>query len=103
MGCWISVCTSVMSPLEVARTRMLDAIGPILLTAAAADGDLDLFGRAVELAVGLHDRGHVAGLGHLQPVGDTWDRAVWNLVGSSERVRVLRHEERNRGHLVERR
>src|SRR6185437_721635 len=27
IGCWISACTSVVSPFTVARTRMVDAIG----------------------------------------------------------------------------
>src|SRR4029453_10730188 len=85
MGCWISACTSVMSPLDVARTRMLDAMS-ISLAAAAADGDFDFLGRAVELAVGFHDRGHVGSLGHLQPVGDSRQRAIGNPVGRRERI-----------------
>src|ERR1700743_3799113 len=91
IGCWISACTSVVSPLLVARTRMVDAMisCPYLFlrmilsenrvplfwirresAAAAADADFDCLGGAVELAAGLHDRDHVAGLGHLQPIGN---------------------------------
>src|SRR6478609_5527336 len=95
IGCWISACTSVMSPLDVARTRMLDAIGPILLAAAAADGDLYFLGRAVELAVSLDDGDQFGGLGHLQPVGDARNGALGDLVGCGKRERVLGHEERD--------
>src|SRR5438270_3584872 len=76
IGCWTKACTSVMSTFEVARTRMVDAILISLfywrmfrLPAAAADGDFDFLGGAVELAAGLHDRNHVAGLCHLEPIG----------------------------------
>src|SRR5262249_19887026 len=31
IGCWISACTSVVSPVTVARTRMVDAIGVVPL------------------------------------------------------------------------
>src|SRR5271163_2308158 len=84
IGCWISAWTSVVSPLEVARTRIVDAItillhsswrmilsenrlapagssprpsfsGQCASAAAAADGDLDFLGCAVELAAGFHD------------------------------------------------
>src|SRR6478735_7241225 len=102
IGCWISACTSVMSPLAVARTRMLDAIVS-LLAAAAADGDLHFLGRAVELAVGFHDRGHIGGLGHLHAVRHRRNGAVQNPVARDKRVRVLGDEERDRGDLVERR
>src|SRR3954452_2578481 len=83
IGCWISACTSVVSPLDVARTRMVDAMGFSLQpsAAAAADRDLDFLDCAVELAAGFHDRDHVAGLGHFQPVGDVRNRARGNPVG----------------------
>src|SRR5262244_1435682 len=107
IGCWISACTSVVSPLLVARTRMVDPISlsylffahdlvgkPVptfsdhaRLTAAAADGDFDFLGGAVELAAGFHNRNHVAGLGHLQPVGDSGHRAGGNYIGRRQRVR----------------
>src|SRR5690348_7823080 len=87
IGCWISACTSVVAPLLVARTRMVDAMGlasiyilrmilsenryhfaltrpfgsgSCALTAAATDGDLDFLGSAVELATGFDDRNHIA-------------------------------------------
>src|SRR5919206_4568474 len=60
IGCWISVWTSVVSPLEIARTRMVDAIRILPKNAgsaaAAADGHFDFLVCAVELAAGFHDR-----------------------------------------------
>src|SRR3954471_23748938 len=72
IGCWINACTSVISPLEVARTRIVEAMRFFLQlkvwrmvlpenrfpffrimhasAAATADGDLDFLGCAVELA-----------------------------------------------------
>src|SRR3981189_2330338 len=69
IGCWISACTSVVSPLKVARTRMVDAIfyDPCL-AAAAADGDFDFLGGAVELAAGFDDDDYIGGLRHLDAV-----------------------------------
>src|SRR3954454_7235311 len=61
IGCWISACTSVMSPLDVARARMVDAmrnLPEITSTAAAADRDFDFLGSAVKLAAGFHHRDH---------------------------------------------
>src|SRR5215218_5871217 len=84
IGCWISACTSVVSPDEVARTRMVEAIRILFvapLTAAAADGDFDFLGGAVELAAGFDHHDHVAGLRHLDAVGDARHRAGRNLVG----------------------
>src|SRR5258705_11723283 len=64
IGRWISACTSGVSPLEVARTRMVDPISilPVLylshdfagkldhaLSAAFTDGQLDFLVVAVEL------------------------------------------------------
>src|SRR5690349_12151061 len=72
MGCWISACTSVMSPLLVARTRMVDAMGLLLyrLTTAAADGDFDFLVGLEQLAAGFDEHRHLAGLRHLDAVGD---------------------------------
>src|ERR1700722_12611467 len=89
IGCWISVCTSVISPFVIARTRMVDAIGILLahyfahdlvgkpvptfsdhaLPAAAAHGHLDFLGRAIKLAAVVHDRDDVAGLPHFEAIG----------------------------------
>src|ERR1700755_1051733 len=101
MGCWISACTSVVSPLLVARTRMVDAICPIPclrvipsktgcsrssrtarvnLTAAAADGNFDFLVGLVELAAGLDEHGNLAGLRHLDAVGDRRHGACRQLV-----------------------
>src|SRR5215213_4966242 len=103
IGCWISACTSVVSPLEVARTRMVDAIcilpssyhahnvvgkpmsgfpdhARCPLAAATADGDFDFLVGAVKLAAGFHDHDDVAGSRHLDAVGDAWKRAGRNLV-----------------------
>src|SRR3979490_706099 len=88
IGCWINACTSVVSPLDVARARMVDAMRNLLefsSTAAAADGHFDFLGGAVELAPGFHNRDHIAGLGHLQPVGDARHGACGNLVGRRKR------------------
>src|SRR3954454_17911467 len=69
IGCWISACTSVLSPSDVARTRMVDAMIILLrLAAAAADRHLDFLVGAVELAAGFDHRDHIAGLRHLDPV-----------------------------------
>src|SRR5262245_27286513 len=90
IGCWISACTSVVSPLEVARTRMVDAICILLRArsaAATADGDFDFLVGAVKLAAGFHDHGHVAGPRHLDAVGNVWKRACRNLVGCHQRDR----------------
>src|SRR5690242_12163129 len=61
------------------------------LAAAAADGDLDFLLGAVELAAGLDDHGDVAGLRHLDAVGDGRQRARRNLVRRHQRNRVLAH------------
>src|ERR1700761_7677041 len=99
IGCWISACTSVVSPVAVARTRMVDAMMCFLyaLAAAAADGDLHFLGRAEQLAAGFHDRDHVAGLGHLEPVRNARQRAFWDHIGCRQRIRILADEERDRG------
>src|SRR5258708_39893512 len=74
IGCWISACTSGVSPLEIARTRMVGVIwdAPVSsgLAAAAADRNLDFLGCAVELAARFHHRDHVAGLRHFQAIGN---------------------------------
>src|SRR3982074_2250503 len=92
IGCWIKACTSVVSPLDVARARMVDAMRNLLISsaAAAADGDFDFLSCAVELAAGFHHRDHIAGLRHLQPVGDARHGARGNLVGGRQRVGIFR-------------
>src|ERR1700748_3282778 len=88
IGCWISACTSVMSPLLVARTRMVDAMGLLLylwrLSAAAADGDFDFLVGLEQLAAGLDQHGHLAGLRHLDAVGDGRHGACRYLVGGDQ-------------------
>src|SRR5258708_33933890 len=74
IGCWISACTSVVSPLEIARTRMVDVIldAPVSsgLAAAAADRNLDFLGLAVELPPRFHHPDPVGGLRHFQAIGN---------------------------------
>src|SRR4029450_12289560 len=114
MGCWISACTSVMSPLLVARTRMVDAMGLLLylwrmilsenrrplfrimrkLAAAAANCDFDFLVGAVQLAAGLDEHGHFAGLCHLDAVGNAGHGAGRNPVGGDQHDRILRDQER---------
>src|SRR5229473_2691270 len=103
IGCWISACTSVVSPDEVARTRMVDAILlSLCLAAAAADGDFDFLGSAVKLAAGFDHDDHIAGLRHLDTVGYARHRACGNFVRRNQRVRVLRDQDRNRSHVGQR-
>src|SRR4029079_11363725 len=105
IGCWISACTSVVSPLDVARTRMVDAIvlSSCPLAAATADGDLDFLVGAVELAARFHDHDDVAGLRHLDAVGNVWKRARRNSVGRHQHDRIFADQERDRGHVRQRR
>src|SRR5438128_1638424 len=94
IGCWINACTSVVSPLDVARIRMVDAIEFSLESAAAAaDGDLDFLGRAIKLAASFHHRDYIAGLGHLQPVGDVRHGACGNPVGGCQRIGIFRNQD----------
>src|SRR6202022_1516102 len=101
IGCWISAWTSVVSPLKVARTRMVDAIRILLWNAgsaaAAADGHFDFLGRAVKLAAGFHDDDHIAGLRHLDAVGHGRHRAWGKFVGRHQCIRIFADQERNRG------
>src|SRR5579864_4560813 len=105
IGCCTSACTSVTSPLATARTRIVDAICFCLPStmlpsaAAAADGDFDFFGRAVDLAVGLDQRDDLAGLRHFQAIGDHGRRAGRNLVARRKRERIFRDRDRDRGHV----
>src|SRR5438270_8076157 len=119
IGCWINAWTSVVSPLEIARTRMVDAIrilpsynmrmivsenrfrpiGSRVSAAAAADRHFDFLGRAVELAAGFDDRGHIAGLLHFDAIGHARHRARQNLVGRRQRVWIFRDQEGDRGHI----
>src|ERR1700730_2233236 len=73
------------------------------LPAAAADGDFDFLGGAKKLAAGFHDRDYVARLLHLDPIGHARHGSCRNLVGCPQCGRVCADEERDRGHVVERR
>src|SRR6266478_829471 len=107
IGCWTRAWTSVVSPLEVARTRMVDAIRIPSLNAAsaaaAANGNFDFLGRAVELATGFHDRDHIAGFCHLQAVGHARHGPRRNFIGRRQCVRIFANQKRDRGDLSERR
>ena len=66
---------------------------PFLLSAAAAaDGDFDFLGGAVELAARLDDGDDLAGLGHFKPARDRRHGAVRDLVGAGEHVRIFQHQ-----------
>src|SRR5262245_44508313 len=122
MGCWISACTSVISPLLAARTRMVDAMGLLLylwrkilsenrrplfrimrLAAAAADRDLHFLVGPEQLAPRFDDDGHLAGLRHLYAVGDAGHRPRGDLVRRHQRNRICAHQERDRGDVGQRR
>src|ERR1700722_6911902 len=106
IGCWISTWTSVVSPLEIARTRMVDAIGMLLVNAAAsaaatADSYLDFLGGAIKFAAGFHDHDHVAGFRHFEAIGHARQRARRNPVNRRQCVRIFRGQKRDRGYLGE--
>src|SRR5216683_4798112 len=77
--------------------------GSCASAAAAADGDFDFLGRAVELATGFHDRDHIAGFCHLQAIGHARHGPGRNFIGRRQCVRIFAHQKRDRGHLSERR
>src|ERR1044072_5031080 len=96
IGCWIKACTSVVSPLDVARVRMVDAMRNLLSSAAAAaDGDFDFLGGAVKLAAGLHHHNHIARLRHLKPVSHARNGACGDFVGGRQRVGIFRDQDRD--------
>src|ERR1700722_10346205 len=106
IGCWISTWTSVVSPLEIARTRMVDAIGMLLVNAAAsaaatADSYLDFLGGAIKFAAGFHDHDHVAGFRHFEAIGHARHRTRRNLVNRRQRVRIFGGQKCDRCHIRE--
>src|ERR1700721_1284043 len=104
IGCWISTWTSVVSPPEIARTRMVDAIRMLLYcasAAAAADGYLDFLDGAIKLAAGFHDHDHVAGFRHFETIGHARQRARRNPVNRRQCVWIFRGQKRDRGYLGE--
>src|SRR5580698_1135704 len=102
IGCCTSACTSVMSPLATARTRIVDAMMLFSLAAAAADGDFDLFAGAVDLAAGFDERHDLAGFCHFEPVGHRACGAGRQFVAGRQRVGVLRNDDRNRRYVGKR-
>src|SRR5882672_3151687 len=88
----ISTRTSTLSPAMLARMRMGSAIS----APAPAEGDLDLLHRVEVLAVGLHHRVDVGGLGHLHAGGDEGIGAVGDFEVRRQRIRVLLDQDRDR-------